>query len=444
MKKTTRFLGTMMISTALLAGGCAKKNTVWSSVKDPQTTAQVKSFVAEKAAQAGAAAKADGRTLPPEFKAFFAAAAQGDWPAVKRLFDEFSRHAPQYAHSGQDDLRLQGTAWCAVMETFGLFEFLANGNEKYAVTYVRDIIDSIPPGSIYFGGTDPGRFLITGLEKSQVHGDPFFVLTQNALADGSYLKYLRSMYGKKLHVPTDEESQKCFQDYTDEAEKRAQKHQLKPGENVNAASGRVQISGMTAVMEINGLIAKVIFDKNPGHEIYLQESYPLDWMNPYLEPHGLIFKLNRQPLPELSAETVQQNQDYWTRHLQPMIGDWLDADTPVETVAAFADKVFRQHDLSGFTGDRQFVQNEESCKMFAELRSSMARLYVWRMEQAATAEEKQRMARAADFAFRQTLALCPYATGLIKPYVDFLKQQDRAADAALVENMTRPWVGYQP
>ena len=82
--------------------------------------------------------------------------------------------------------------------------------------------------------------------------------------------------------------------------------------------------------------------------------------------------------------------------------------------------------------------------MFAELRSSMARLYVWRMEQAATAEEKQRMARAADFAFRQTLALCPYATGLIKPYVDFLKQQDRAADAALVENMTRPWVGYQP
>ena len=66
--------------------------------------------------------------------------------------------------------------------------------------YANDIIASIPPGSIYFGGTDPGRFLITAMEKSQVNADPFFLLTQNALADGNYLDYLRSMYGgQNLH-----------------------------------------------------------------------------------------------------------------------------------------------------------------------------------------------------------------------------------------------------
>ena len=48
-------------------------------------------------------------------------------------------------------------------------------------------------------------------------------------------------------------------------------------------------------MAINGLLAKIMFDKNPDREFYIEESFPLDWMYPYLEPHGLIFKINRQP-----------------------------------------------------------------------------------------------------------------------------------------------------
>ena len=78
-------------------------------------------------------------------------------------------------------------------------------------------------------------------------------------------------------------------------------------------SGRVQVSGQVAVMEINGLLVKIIFDKNPNREFYIEESFPLDWMYPYLEPHGLIFKINRQPLPELSDEIVQRDHDYWTK-----------------------------------------------------------------------------------------------------------------------------------
>ena len=111
----------------------------------------------------------------------------------------------------------------------GAFEDFAGGEDKYCIAFGRDIIDSIPPGSIYFGGTDPGRFLVTALCKSQVNADPFFTLTQNALADGTYLDYLRGMYGDKIYIPTDEDSQKCFQDYMADAQRRSQQNTTQAG-----------------------------------------------------------------------------------------------------------------------------------------------------------------------------------------------------------------------
>ena len=184
---------------------------------------------------------------------------------------------------------------------------------------------------------------------------------------------------------------------------------LKSGENVqvDATSGRVEISGQAAVMQINGLLVKKIFDKEPDREFYIEESWPLDWMYPNLEPHGLIFKLNRQPLTVLSDDIVQRDRDYWTKLVQPMIGDWLGDDATVQEVAAFSKKVFLEHDFNGFTGDPRFVQNDYSCKIFSKERANIADLYVWRMNHAANDSEKERMARAADFAYRQALALCP-------------------------------------
>jgi hypothetical protein len=59
------------------------------------------------------------------------------------------------------------------------------------------------------------------------------------------------------------------------------------------------------------------------------------------------------------------------------------------------------------------------------------------MNQAATADEKERMAREADFAFRQALALCPYLPEAVKGYVDFLKSRNRDSDAVLVGEMAK-------
>src|SRR5580693_2923612 len=89
-------------------------------------------------------------------------------------------------------------------------------------------------------------------------------------------------------------------------------------------------------------------------------------------------------------------------------------------------------DLSGFTGDPQFVKNEYSCRMFSKLRSSIGGLYAWRAQHAADAGERSRMNDAADFAFRQAFALCPYSPEAVYRYVNLLLSEGRTADAILV------------
>ena len=431
-----------ILGIGLCAGGCAKKQTAsFQSLKNPEVAAQLKSFVAEKEAQAQASAKADGKKMLPEFKSFFAAAEKGDWLTVSNAFEDFRKRSGDFDHPGPTDERLRGVQWQAVKETWGAFAAFGEGDEKYSADFGNDIIQSIPPGSIYFGGTDPGRFLITAMQKSHVNADPFFTLTQNALTDGTYLDYLRSMYGGKIYIPTVDDSQKCFQDYMEDAQRRFlhdqefpnEPKQIKPGEDFKQdGNNRVEVNGQIAVMEINGLLTKIIFDKNPDREFYIEESFPFDWMYPYLEPHGLIFKINRQPLPGLSDEIVEQDHDYWRSLVRPMIGDWLNDDTPVEQVAAFAKKTFGKQDFSGFTGDPHFIQNAYSHRMFSKLRSSLAGIYMWRLDLAAGEEEKDRMARAADFAFRQAWALCPYSPEAVFRYVNFLLKQKRISDALLV------------
>src|SRR5207249_4848878 len=100
------------------------------------------------------------------------------------------------------------------------------------------------------------------------------------LADGMYLQYLRATFGKKIFVPGDDDSQKAFEEYKADAEERMQQGKLKPGEQVSRKDGQIQVSGQVAVMAINGVIAKMIFDGNPRREFYIEESFPLDWMYP--------------------------------------------------------------------------------------------------------------------------------------------------------------------
>jgi hypothetical protein len=73
--------------------------------------------------------------------------------------------------------------------------------------------------------------------------------------------------------------------------------------------------------------------------------------------------------------------------------------------------------------------------MFSKERSSIAGLYAWRAQHTTDAAEKQRMNAAADFAFRQAWALCPYSPETVVRYVALLISKNRRPDALLVVKM---------
>jgi hypothetical protein len=215
-------------------------------------------------------------------------------------------------------------------------------------------------------------------------------------------------------------------------------------------------------MSINAEFVKMIVDRNPNREFYIEESFPLDLMYPYLEPHGLILKINHAALPSLSADTIQHDQDYWQARVQEMTGGWLRPETPLQTVLDFVDKTYGRKDLSDFTGNPHFVQDENSQKMFSKLRCAIAGLYAWRagplpkitsitidpsnpqlgvtFQRAVTqgkleylpGSEGKRMIDAADLGFRQAFTLCPSSPEVVCRYSDFLVAQGRKKDAMAV------------
>jgi beta-lactamase regulating signal transducer with metallopeptidase domain len=386
---------------------------------------RLSAFFKQKELQARALA-GDEETLPDVWR-YFQAGANGDWVTVTNLsatLDDGFRNR-SYGHS-------LDKVWSPVLETDLAWDAFSTWKEKYVLAFGEDIIKSILPGSIYFGGTDAGRGVITAMCESHVEGKPFFTITQNGLADGNYLEYLREMYGKTLYIPNQEDSQKCFQEYVTGADQRLKTGKLKPDEHVRQEGNRVQISGRVAVMQINGLLAKIIFERNPNHEFYLEESFPLDWMYPHLSPHGLILKVNREPLAQLSAEMVRRDHEYWSSYVKPMLGAWIKQDTSLAEIAAFVEKVYLKHDLRGFSGDPRFVQDKEAQKNFSKLRNSIAGVYVWRSKNAKSPEEKKLMINEADFAFRQAFALCPANPEVLSHYGGLLLEQHRTEDARVL------------
>ncbi|MDR2849091.1 MAG: DUF2723 domain-containing protein [Verrucomicrobiota bacterium] len=170
------------------------------------------------------------------------------------------------------------------------------------------------PNAIFFGGTDPGRFVPTYMIYSANVRPDVFLITQNALADNTYMNTMRDLYGNPIWIPTPDDSAKAFQVYVDEvnAGKRPKNADL------TVENGRVQVSGALGVMEINGILCDMIFQKNKArHAFYIEESYVINWMFPYLTPHGLIMKINSEKTA-LDRVTTQNDMVFWdwyARHL---------------------------------------------------------------------------------------------------------------------------------
>ena len=177
--------------------------------------------------------------------------------------------------------------------------------------------EEMEPHAIFFGGTDPGRFVPTYMIYSAMVRPDVYLITQNALADDTYMSVERDLYGDEIWIPSKEDSAESFNIYVSEVQsgKRPANAALK------IENGRVQVTGALGVMEINGVLTKMMFDhERLRHAFYVEESYVIRWMYPYLSPHGLIMKINKDPNP-LNSEIIRNDMEFWDWYYRRLLRD---------------------------------------------------------------------------------------------------------------------------
>ena len=239
--------------------------------------------------------------------------------------------------------------------------------------------EPMEPFSIFFGGTDPGRFVPTYMIYSALFRPDVYLITQNALADDTYMSVERDLYGDEIWIPSKEDSAEAFNVYVDEVQRG-----VRPANgDLKIENGRVQVTGALGVMEINGILTKMMHEHDRlRHSFYVEESYVIPWMYPYLSPHGLIMKINADKTP-YDAKRAAKDMDFW---------DWY--------VRRLLDDPMYRRDFAGQ-------------KSFSKLRAAIAGLY-----------QKQGRYREAAQAFREAVALYPaspeatfrYAQEILMPF----------------------------
>jgi tetratricopeptide (TPR) repeat protein/uncharacterized membrane protein YhaH (DUF805 family) len=275
----------------------------------------------------------------------------------------------------------------------------------------------LPMGTnaIFFGGTDPGRFVPTYMIYSAHVRPDVYLITQNALADNTYMNVMRDLYGDQIWIPSPLDSNQAFQLYI----QGVQNGTIQAGADVTTEDGKVQVQGVAGVMQINGFLSKMIFDHNqyrtetktdeatrpvgsavvyndptvgkdgkpPQRSFYVEESYVLPWMYPYLTPHGLIMKINNKPT-QLTPEMIKNDTDFW---------NW------------YCDRLLN---------DEKFIRDIVARKSFSKLRSALAGLY------AARGRVKE-----SEAAFRQAVALYDLSPEANFRLADLIAKQGRFDEA---------------
>jgi tetratricopeptide (TPR) repeat protein len=331
-------------------------------------------------------------TVPPEVNRFFAAVAAGNWLETTNLFATLRQvRSTENAPPGLDKL------WPALLETYGVAEQTQQWPAQQLLDYGKAVLDSLRPGMIYLGGNDAGRFIPTLLSETS-DGESHIVLSQNALADGSYLDYLRFRFGDKFNVLSAEDSQNGFQTYLADAQKRLQHDQdfpnepkqVRPGEDIHVTDDRVQVGGQVAVMAINEQLLQTLLQKNPDAAFALEESFPLKSFYAEATTLGPITELRSTDTANaLTPERAAQALDYWRGLTQTVLAGTDPASAPRE---AYTKMILGQGGLF---------------------------------------EERQLPAQAEQ-AFQLATSLSPGNPEAVFRYVNLLTQQQRYADARQV------------
>jgi hypothetical protein len=332
--------------------------------------------------------------MPDEFERFFDAAEAGRYEEMKAIYDSMRQR-----REGGGETPWYGPAWRTIIETQGAADAARDWPAQRLLDYGNSVLDALRPGMIYAGGTDPGCFIPTLLNETS-DGERHVVLTQNALADNSYLDYLNFLYGDRIKTLSEQDSQRAFQEYISDAQKRWQHdqdfpnepRQVRPGEDIRVVDNRTQVSGQVAVMAINEKLFQILMQNNPGHSFAMEESFPFASTYAQAAPLGPIMELGVQNEQHaLTAERAAQSVDYWRNAAQQLL---TDPDAP---------------------------EGSDPRKAYSKMVSAQAGLL---LAEHYTAEAEQ--------AFRIANEICPTSPEAVFRFVNLLVEQQRFPEAAQI------------
>ncbi len=285
--------------------------------------------------------------VPPEGREFFQAAEAGDWTVVSNCF-------ARICQPGADGIVLPSFTnilYYPVLETRGACEQFQSWDGGLLTKFSDGVLRSLPAGSIYFGGAGPGNYIIPAI-RDVADSPDIFIIPQSATVDSVQMNYLHVLYGNRIWLPSEAETQRAFSQYVEE-------------------SRTGQVRRVSGAMGITDTLTKLIFDNNKAqHEFFIEDSFAIAWLQPYLEPHGLILKLNKEPLAQLDPAVVAQDRQFW--------------DTLSKELLA----------------DRRFTDGEPARNTYAKLRQIIGGLYAYRG-----------MNNEAEVAFKQALEFGPTTVG---------------------------------
>lgn len=364
---------------------------------DQIVSGKVVAFADSRRALAEKMAKRAKVQLTPEIEAFFTAVQAGKWEDITNRFEKLN----QLRRSADAPEELKAL-WSPILETFGVAETAHSWPAQKLLDYGQAVLDSLKPGMVYFGGTDPGRFIPTLMNETS-DADRHVVITQNALADNTYLQYVNFQFGDQLGTLSQEDSQRAFQDYLADAQKRLahdqqfpdEPKQIRPGEDVQMSDGKVQVSGQVAVMMINERLLTAFMDKNPDTTFALEESFPLKSTYASAVPLGPIMEL-RVPDSQsaFTQQTAAQAVDYWQSTAAQLVND---PETPADS---------------------------DPRKEYSKMASAQASLL---SDHNFTAEAQQ--------AYKAATEICPTSPEAVFGYVNLLVSHNQLAQAVpIVEN----------
>lgn len=289
-------------------------------------------------------ARRSQKEIPAEIERFFEAIEAGNWKEIDALWTAMSKRSGQYegsTHSPELD-----PYWMAVLDAYGVAEQANDWPAQQLLDYGNAVVDSLRPGMVYVGGTDPGRWIPELLNETGGR-EQHIMVTQNAMADGRYVEFMDTLYGDRMTALTAEDSKRAFQDYIADAQKRLEHDQqfpdepkqMRPGEDARFVDGKFQVSGQVAVMSINEKLLQALMDKNPDLSFAIGESFPLKGTYADAVPLGPLMELRAQDEQnKFTPDRAAQSLEYWQAKAQQVLSN-PDAYYSTETLKTYSHDV---------------------------------------------------------------------------------------------------------